>query len=117
MTLHPKTPHLRHTGVCQQLIVDGEPFLVLGGELQNSSASSSEYVDGVWRNLKESNFNTILASVAWEATEPEEGRFNFTQLDELVLAARSYGLRLVLLWFGSFKNGRTLSDDQLRNYI
>jgi hypothetical protein len=33
------TPHLRKHGTATQLVVDGEPFLVLGGELGNSSAS------------------------------------------------------------------------------
>lgn len=98
-------PHLRRTACSQQLIVDGKAFLILGGELQNSSASSSEYMGEVWENLKATNLNTILASVSWEQIEPEEGVFDFTELDNLITTARKHGFRLVLLWFGSFKNG------------
>ena len=33
-------PHLEKKGTATQLIVDGKPFLILGGELYNSSSSS-----------------------------------------------------------------------------
>ena len=33
-------PHLEKRGVATQLIVDGKPFLMLSGELRNSSSSS-----------------------------------------------------------------------------
>jgi beta-galactosidase GanA len=101
----PSIPCLRRTANSSQLSVDGKPFLILGGELQNSSASSSEYMSEVWDNLAATSFNTILASVSWEQIEPHEGVFDFVQLDRLLVGARQHGLRLVLLWFGSFKNG------------
>lgn len=75
------------------------------GELQNSSMSSAKYMAETWPKLVEANFNTVLGSVAWEQIEPEEGKFNFTELDACLQGAREHGLRLVLLWFGSFKNG------------
>lgn len=98
-------PHIRQTGTTKQLIVDGQPFLMLGGELQNSQFSSARYMKGVWQRLKDAHLNTVLGSVSWEQIEAEEGRFCFDELDEIVLDARAHGLRLVLLWFGSFKNG------------
>ncbi|KAI7493128.1 glycoside hydrolase [Hortaea werneckii] len=97
--------HLRATEVSKQLIVDGEPFLVLGGELQNSSFSSHEYMNEVWPRLKGANYNTIFAAVSWEQIEPVESEYDFQELDRVITAAREHGLRLVLLWFGSFKNG------------
>ncbi len=36
----PSMPHLRRQGTALQLVVDGKPFLVRGGELGNSSASN-----------------------------------------------------------------------------
>ena len=42
-------PHLEKQGATQQLIVDGKPFLILGGELGNSSASSAEYMSRIGR--------------------------------------------------------------------
>lgn len=58
-----------------------------------------------WPNLMAQNLNTVLASVSWEQIEPQEGVFTFETLDQNILDARKHGLRLVLLWFGSFKNG------------
>ena len=42
------TPHLRKTGSATQPIVDDKPFLVLGGERHNSSASSLAYLEPIW---------------------------------------------------------------------
>ncbi len=39
---HQKLPYLQKQGSTTQLMVDGKPFLVIGGELGNSSASSIE---------------------------------------------------------------------------
>lgn len=97
-------PHLASHGTATQLIVDGRPFLVLGGELGNSSASSLDYMDPIWPKVAEMNLNTVLAPVYWDLIEPQKGCFDFTLVDGLVEQARSYNLRLVLLWFGSWKN-------------
>ena len=98
-------PHLRATGRATQLMVDGEPFLILGGELRNSSASSLEYMRPIWSRLVAMNINTVLAPVSWELVEPAEGAFDFSLVDGLIAGAREHGLRLILLWFGSWKNG------------
>jgi beta-galactosidase GanA len=100
-----RTPHLRKQGTATQLIVQGQPFLVLGGELHNSSASNIEYMHPIWERLVALNLNTVLATVAWEQIEPTEGSFDFVLVDGLIQAARQHGLRLILLWFGSWKNG------------
>jgi beta-galactosidase GanA len=97
-------PHLRKQGTATQLIVDGELFLMLGGELGNSSSSSLEYMKPIWPKLVEMHLNTVLVPVYWELIEPEEGKFNFTLVDGLIKDARRYNLRLVLLWFASWKN-------------
>ncbi|RDW75430.1 hypothetical protein BP6252_06572 [Coleophoma cylindrospora] len=100
----PSIPHLRKTPTSSQLIVNGKPFLMLAGELHNSSLSSAEYMRTVWPNMKAMNINTLLGSVTWEMIEPEEGRFDFAELDEILHDARTHDMHLVLLWFGSFKN-------------
>jgi hypothetical protein len=86
-------------------MVDGAPFLVIGGELHNSSSSSLDYMQPLWSRLLDFNLNTALAAVAWELIEPQEGVFDFALLDGLLREARAHGLRLILLWFGSWKNG------------
>src|SRR4051794_24795197 len=98
-------PHLEKNGPATRLVVDGKPFLMLGGELHNSSASSLEYMQPIWPRLAKLNLNTVLATVSWELLEPEEGKFDFALVDGLVRDARRNNLKLVFLWFGSWKNG------------
>jgi beta-galactosidase GanA len=97
-------PHLRRQGQATQLVVDGRPFLMLGGELGNSSASSLDYLAPHWQTLEGLHLNTLLAPVYWELIEPREGVFDFSLLDGLLAEARRRRIRLVLLWFGSWKN-------------
>lgn len=97
-------PQLRQQGTATQLVVDGKPFLVLGGELGNSTSSSLEYMRPVWPKLVSLNLNTVLVPVYWELIEPVEGKFDFTVVDGLIQEARRHQLRLVPLWFGSWKN-------------
>jgi beta-galactosidase GanA len=100
----PSLPQLRRQGTAVQLVVDGRPFLVRGGELGNSSASNLAYLRPFWAKLEELNLNTVLAPVYWELVEPEEGRFDHSTVDALLADARAHRMRLVLLWFGSWKN-------------
>jgi hypothetical protein len=97
-------PHLEKRGAATQLIVAGKPFLILGGELHNSSSSSLDYMKPIWPELAAMHLNTVLAPVSWELIEPEEGRFDFTLVDGLIREARQNHLHLVVLWFGSWKN-------------
>ena len=97
-------PHLVKHGSATQLVVDGRPFLILGGELENSSSSSLSYMKPIWPRLKSLNLNTVLAPVSWELIEAQEGKFDFTIVDGLIAAAHEHDLRLVFLWFGSWKN-------------
>lgn len=105
--MNVQSPHLEKRGGVTQLIVQGKPWLVLGCELGNSTSSSQEYMQSVWPKLKESGVNTVLAVVSWEQTEPVEGQFDFTVVDDLVNDARKHDMKLALLWFGSWKNGIT----------
>jgi len=97
-------PHLKKQGNSTQLIVNSKPFLVLGGELGNSSFTSLEYMEPAWPKLKAMNLNTVLAPVYWELIEPVEGKFDFELYDQLINEARKHNLKLILLWFGCWKN-------------
>ncbi|MXO60060.1 hypothetical protein GRI89_10970 [Altererythrobacter salegens] len=90
-------PHLEKRGEATQLIADGAPFLILGGELGNSSTSSREYMADRWAKLQTMHLNTVLAPVYWELIEPEEGGFDFSSVDWLLQDARAHDMRLVLL--------------------
>jgi Domain of unknown function (DUF5597)/Beta-galactosidase len=97
-------PHLAKQGTAAQLIVDGKPFLILGGELGNSAATTLTSIDAIWPRLVELNLNTVLVPVYWDLIEPREGEFDFELVDGILAGARKHQLRLVLLWFGSWKN-------------
>ena len=77
-------PHLKRQGTATQLIVHDKPFLMLGGELGNSSASDLEYMALIWPKLKAMHLNTILVPFYWEFIEPQEGKFDFTLVDSLI---------------------------------
>lgn len=98
-------PHLEKRGEATQLIVDGNPYLILGGELHNSSTSSLEYLQPILPKMSALNLNTVLAAVTWDLMEPKEGKYDFTLVDGLLKQARQSNLRLIVLWFGTWKNG------------
>ena len=87
------------------LVVDGKPFLMLGAQINNSSSWAST-LPQVWPALEAIHANTMEAPVYWEQMEPEQGKFDFTNVDLLVNGAREHKLHLVLLWFGTWKNGQ-----------
>jgi len=87
------------------LLVDGQPFLILGAQINNSSAWPA-VLPQVWPAIEAIHANTVEAPVYWEQLEPQSGRFDFSVVDELVKQARSHRVYLVLLWFGTWKNGR-----------
>ena len=85
------------------LMVDGAPFVMFGGQAQNSS-NYPLALDKVWAAIKDANANTLEIPVAWEQIEAVEGKFDFSYVDTLVAQARKHKVRLVLLWFGTWKN-------------
>ncbi len=97
-------PEFRKVGGQHQLIVDGRPFLMLGVQTHNSSGWPSELA-AVWRQARQVHANTVEIPIYWHAIEPEPGLFRFDTIDAIVEGARRNNLRLVLLWFATWKNG------------
>ena len=87
-----------------RLMVDGKPFLMLGGQVGNFSAYP-DMMERAWPGFKAMNLNTVEYPVYWNVIEPEEGRFDFSGFDRILTGLRSQGLRAILLWFGTWKNG------------
>ena len=102
------TPHLERQGTAAHLVVNGRPFLLLSGELHNSTCGGFEYMRPVWRRLAEKHLNSAIATVSWELIEPTEGRFDFALVDSIIAGARKANLKLVLIWFASFKNASSV---------
>ena len=90
-----------------KLYVNGQPFIMIGGELHNSTASSIPYLEKVWPKLKSLHLNTVLATISWEQFEPSEGKYDFTLIDHLIKESEKNKLKLVVVWFGSWKNGQS----------
>jgi len=88
-----------------RLYAGGRPLLLLGGELGNSSASSLAFAKPLLAKLPTLGLNTVLLPVSWELIEPDEGKLAFGLVGDLVREARRNRLHVVLLWFGSWKNG------------
>src|SRR5689334_17607538 len=97
-------PQVQMVNGSGQLIVNGHPFLILGGELGNSSSTTAAQADAILPKLAAMHVNTVLMPVGWEQLEPKEGSFDFGILDHWIETARAHKIHLVLLWFGSWKN-------------
>jgi beta-galactosidase GanA len=100
-------PYLRALENHTQLIVEGKPFLMVAGELHNSTSSAPEYFSQAMQNAKEMNLNTVIASVAWEQFEPSEGSFDYALIDFILKNANEKKLKVVLIWFATWKNGES----------
>lgn len=85
------------------LMVDGAPFLILGAQVNNSS-NWPQALDDVWPAIDVVKPNTVMVPVAWEQVEAKEGTFDFSFVDVLLKQAREKDVRLVLLWFATWKN-------------
>lgn len=84
-------PHMGQINGRPILMVDGKPFIMLAGEVHNSSSSSLTYMERVWEKADALGMNCLLLPVTWELTEPEEGRFDFSLVRGLIEQARRYG--------------------------
>ena len=96
-------PRIVSNGGRHQLIVDDQPFLMLGAQVNNSS-NYPAMLPHVWPLIEQLHANTVEIPVAWEQVEPREGQFDFSWVDTLLRGARGHDVRLVLLWFATWKN-------------
>lgn len=97
-------PRITATDGRHALLVDGKPFVILGAQAHNSSAWPS-VLPKVWPAMDVLGVNTVELPVYWEQIEPAPDRFDFEVVDTLIAQARDHKVRLVLLWFATWKNG------------
>ncbi len=108
-------PQIRQNGTVKQFFVDDKPYIMLAGELHNSSASSVEYMRPIWDKLAALHLNTVIGTTSWELVEPKEGKFDFSLVDDQINQARQRNMRLVLIWFATWKNaGSSYPPDWVR---
>jgi beta-galactosidase GanA len=101
-------PHLEKHGKAARLVVQDKPLLLIAGELHNSTCGGFDSMRPVWKRLAKKNLNAVVATVSWELIEPEEGKFDFTLVDSTIAGAREADLKLVLIWFASWKNASSV---------
>ncbi len=85
-------------------LVDGKPFIMLGGQVGNFSAYP-DLMERAWPTFAAMSANTVEYPVYWNVIEPVEGQFDFAAFDTILRGARAHNLRVILLWFGTWKNG------------
>ncbi len=108
-------PQIRQNGAVKQFFIDDKPYIMLAGELHNSSASSVEYMRPIWDKLAALHLNTVIGTASWELVEPKEGKFDFSLVDDQINQARQRNMRLVLIWFATWKNaGSSYPPDWVR---
>ena len=86
------------------LFVDDAPYLMLGAQVHNSSSWPVE-LPKVWPAMEYLHVNTVEMPVYWEQFEPRPGQYDTTLINTLLAEARQHQVHLVILWFGTWKNG------------
>jgi len=97
-------PRIATSNGRRAFFVDGAPFLMLGAQCHNSSAWPST-LPKVWAAIDDLHANTLEIPVYWEQFEPEPGKLDPSIVDLIIKGAREHNVRLVFLWFGTWKNG------------
>lgn len=98
-------PRIDHQSGRYALMVDGKPFLILGAQVNNSSGWPAR-LEEIWPLAADMHVNTLEVPVYWEQLEPSEGHFDYSVVDAIVQQARAHKTHLILLWFGTWKNGK-----------
>lgn len=78
--------------------------MILGGELSNSAATNIADIDSTISRVAKTDLNTVLVPAQWDLIEPNEGTFDFSLIDETIKIARQNNIKIILLWFGAWKN-------------
>jgi beta-galactosidase GanA len=100
-------PSIEKKGDSIRLLVDGSPYLMLGGQVHNSDTANADDLNKALDVLASWHSNTAEVPIYWEAIEPKQGQFDFSSVDLAIQAARKRDLHLVFLWFGTWKNGES----------
>ena len=89
----------------ERLMVNGKPFFALGGQVHNASGYAIKDLEQAIECVHLFGGNSIAIPVYWEQIEPEEGQFDCSIVGEIIDRCREEKLRVIFLWFGTWKNG------------
>ena len=98
---------LKEINGTMRLVQNGQPMILLGGELHNSTSSTPSSFRKAVETVRAMGLNALIGSVSWEQVEPQEGKYDFNVLDSMIYIADEARLPLVLIWFASYKNGES----------
>ncbi|MFY9926325.1 MAG: DUF5597 domain-containing protein [Opitutaceae bacterium] len=99
-------PHLVHQDGRFALFVDDAPFLILAVEDQDIGLESTWPGRAKeWSAIDYLNANTVEVPIYWDEFEPQPGKYDYSSIDRLLTEARQHNVRVVPLWFATYKNG------------
>ncbi|MBQ6577695.1 MAG: DUF5597 domain-containing protein [Bacteroidales bacterium] len=98
-------PEMKTLRGVERLYYHGQPFLMLSGELHNSTSSTEYYLAPAMAAAKEMKLNSVIVTVEWDLVEPERGQYDFSTVDTIISLSEKYDLPVVIAWFGTWKNG------------
>lgn len=105
LRLQAQESELRDYQGARRLFWRGEPFLMLSGELHNSTSSTYGYLSQTMESLKAMHLNSVIVTVEWDQLEPVEGKFDFTMVDHIISLSEKLDMPVAIAWFGTWKNG------------
>ena len=103
----PSLPRLLRHETGYSFEIDGQRTVLLGGQIHNSSSSNIESIDASFAKVASLNYDFVISPISWKQFEAVEGKFDFTLLKHQLRAAEKLNLKLVLIWFGAFKNAKS----------
>ncbi len=101
----PEMPQMHDLNGRKAFFIDGGPFLILGLQWDCDTPFAREISDPLYAPAAKMGCNTAVLPLYWREIEPEEGKYDVSGLDHRIELARRHGLRVVLVWFASYKNG------------
>ena len=104
MNIPENFPQLKELNGRKALYVDGKPFIMLGLQWDCDGCYTKEDMDPLFEHGRKMNLNMASLLLYWREVEPEKGRYRFEMLDHRIEMARKYGMKIVLVWFASYKN-------------
>jgi hypothetical protein len=107
--------HFEELNGRKAFFVDGKPFIILGLQWDCDGCYTPEDMDPFFEHGEKMGLNTASLLLYWKEIEPVKGEYRFEMLDHRIEMARKHNMKIVLVWFGSYKNGNlTYAPDYIR---